>query len=81
MMMMMHVAWRGRQSMTHVSVHACRNPWLARCARPWVAALASVLGSAASAYAWVHDEVVPVALEMAERLPIVEELLIRQVSL
>jgi hypothetical protein len=59
-----------------------RSPAAGRVARmvsPAVAAVAKVQAIVYGAYCFVHDEIVPVALDLAERLPLVHGLLHRAV--
>lgn len=46
-------------------------------AGPLLASCRAGGAAARSAYHFLHDEIVPVALDLAERLPLVEELLLR----
>ncbi|PNH11519.1 hypothetical protein TSOC_001586 [Tetrabaena socialis] len=46
-----------------------RYPPAARLLLPAAAAVSAAAAAASAAYCWVHDEIVPVALDLAERLP------------
>uniref|UniRef100_A0A7S0S2R7 Uncharacterized protein n=1 Tax=Chlamydomonas leiostraca TaxID=1034604 RepID=A0A7S0S2R7_9CHLO len=54
-----------------------RFPLLAWLVAPAAAAVRGAGACAEAGYAFVHDEIVPVALDLAERLPLMEELLLK----
>ncbi|KAG2446756.1 hypothetical protein HYH02_008317 [Chlamydomonas schloesseri] len=57
-----------------------RYPALSAALQPLQAAAGAVTASAYGAFCFVHDEIVPVALDLAERLPLVHMLLHRAVT-